>query len=175
MSARILLSLWLVVGVIPNGDIAAPLTVAANVTDIRPRAAVELGRVVKSLVLPDLAIRPPLFYPMAQLDAPTRFLESADTAGLPVVLHNVDELAGKRADLPAMAAFTDRVSMCAIKQRGWEFACHRELIALGREEKFVVMSGDTPRLTEVFAKDAAWPALGVSAGHDLLASTQLPS
>ena len=170
MSARILLSLWLVVGVIPTVDIAAPLTVAANVTDIRPRAAVELGRLVKSLVLPDLAIRPPLFGPMAQFDAPARFLEAADAAGLPAVLHNFYELAGKRADLPTIAAFADRAPMCAIKQRGWEFACHRELIALGREQKSVVMSGDDTRLTKVFARDSAGCTEGlVNIVHELMA------
>jgi 4-hydroxy-tetrahydrodipicolinate synthase len=45
--------------------------------------------------------------------------------------------------------------MCAIKQSGGEFAYHRDLIALGREKNYVVMSGADTRLTEVFAMGAA--------------------
>src|SRR5688500_12342217 len=37
-------------------DLAAPLTVFANITDIRPRAAIELGRCAKSLGIPAVAL-----------------------------------------------------------------------------------------------------------------------
>jgi 4-hydroxy-tetrahydrodipicolinate synthase len=45
--------------------------------------------------------------------------------------------------------------MCAIKQSGGEFDYHRELIALGREKDYVVMSGADTRLPEAFALGAA--------------------
>lgn len=45
--------------------------------------------------------------------------------------------------------------MCAIKQSGGEFAYHRELIALGREKNFAVMSGADVRLPEVFKLGAS--------------------
>jgi 4-hydroxy-tetrahydrodipicolinate synthase len=79
----------------------------------------------------------------------------ADAVGLPVLLYNFPELTGKRIDLPTIAAFAERAPMCGIKQSGGEFAYHRELIALGREKNFVVMSGADTRLPEVFALGGA--------------------
>ena len=136
-------------------ELAAPLPVIANITDIRPRAAIELGRFAKSLGLPAVALMPPIFFPMSQEDILAYFLHVAEAVDLPVMLYNFPELTGKRIDLPTVAAFADRAHMCAIKQSGGEFAYHRELIALGREKNYVVMSGPDTRLTEVFALGAA--------------------
>lgn len=136
-------------------ELAAPLPVFANVTDIRPRAAIELGRFAKSLGLPAIALMPPVFYPVSQADMLAYFLHVADAVGLPVMLYNFPELTGKRIDLGTIAAFADRAPMCAIKQSGGEFAYHRELIALGREKNFAVMSGSDTRLPEVFGLGAA--------------------
>jgi 4-hydroxy-tetrahydrodipicolinate synthase len=69
---------------------------------------------------------------------------------LPVMLYNFPELTGKRIDLPTVAAFADRAPMVAIKQSGGEFAYHQQLIPLGREKGFAVMSGADTRLPEVF-------------------------
>lgn len=136
-------------------ELSAPLPVLANVTDIRPRAAIELGRFAKSLGLPAIALMPPVFYPVSQADMLAYFLHVADAVGLPVMLYNFPELTGKRIDLGTIAAFADRAPMCAIKQSGGEFAYHRELIALGREKSFAVMSGSDTRLPEVFGLGAA--------------------
>lgn len=136
-------------------ELAAPLPVMANVTDIRPKVAIELGRCAKSLGLPAIAIMPPMFFPMAQHDILAYLLHVAEAVDLPVMLYNFPELCGKRLDLPTIAAFAERAPMCAIKQSGGEFAYHRELIALGREKNFAVMSGADTRLTEVFALGGA--------------------
>ncbi|MBL9199856.1 MAG: dihydrodipicolinate synthase family protein [Opitutaceae bacterium] len=136
-------------------EIAAPLPVIANVTDLRPRVAADLGKFARSLGLPAITIMPPPFFPASQADILAHFLHVAEAAGLPVMLYNFPELTGKRIDLATIAAFADRAPMCAIKQSGGEFAYHRDLIALGREKKFVVMSGADTRLTEVFAMGAA--------------------
>jgi 4-hydroxy-tetrahydrodipicolinate synthase len=136
-------------------ELAAPLPVIANITDLRPKVAIELGRFAKSLGLPAVALMPPSFFPMAQPDVLAYLLHVAEAVDLPVMLYNFPELCGKRLDLPTIAAFADRAPMCAIKQSGGEFAYHRELIALGREKNFVVMSGADTRLPEVFAFGAA--------------------
>ena len=136
-------------------ELAAPLPVIANITDIRPKVAIELGRFAKSLGLPAVALMPPPFFPMAQDDVLAYFLHVAEAVDLPVMLYNFPELCGKRIDLATISVFADRAPMCAIKQSGGEFAYHRELIALGREKNFVVMSGADTRLTEVFALGAA--------------------
>lgn len=136
-------------------ELAAPLPVIANITDLRPKVAIELGRFAKSLGLPAVGLMPPPFFPLSQDDVLAFFLHVAQAVDLPVMLYNFPELTGKRIDLPTIAAFADRASMCAIKQSGGEFAYHRDLIALGREKNYVVMSGADTRLTEVFAMGAA--------------------
>lgn len=136
-------------------ELAAPLPVFANLTDIRPRTAIELGRFAKTLGLPAVALMPPVFFPVSQADMLAYFLHVADAVGLPVMLYNFPELTGKRIDLATVAAFAERAPMVAIKQSGGEFAYHRELIALGREKNFVVMSGADTRLPEVFQLGAA--------------------
>jgi dihydrodipicolinate synthase/N-acetylneuraminate lyase len=138
-----------------TAELAAPLPVIANVTDVRPRVCVDLGRYAKTLGLAAIGIMPPPFYPVSQADMLAHFLHIADAVGLPVMLYNFPELTGKRIDLETIAAFADRAPMCAIKQSGGEFAYHPELIALGREKKFVVMSGADTRLPEVFALGGA--------------------
>ncbi len=136
-------------------ELAGDLPVMANITDIRPRAAVELGRYARSLGVKAVGLMPPMFYPVSQADQLAYFLHVAEAVDLPVMLYNFPELTGKRIDLDTIAAFADRAPMCAIKQSGGEFAYHRELIALGREKGFIVMSGSDLRLPEVFALGAA--------------------
>lgn len=136
-------------------ELSAPLPVIANVSDIRPRVSVELGRFAKSLGMPAIALMPPVFYPLSQADMLAYFLHVAEQVDLPVMLYNFPELTGKRIDLPTVAAFADRAPMVAIKQSGAEFAYHRELIPLGREKGFVVMSGADTRLPEAFKLGAA--------------------
>ena len=98
---------------------------------------------------------PPVFFPVSQADMLAYFLHVADAVGLPVMLYNFPELTGKRIDAATVAAFAERAPMCAIKQSGGEFSYHRELIALGRERNFAVMSGADTRLSEVFTLGAA--------------------
>ncbi len=136
-------------------ELVAPLPVIANITDIRPRVAIELGRFARELGLPAVALMPPVFFPVSQADMLAYFLHVADAVQLPVMLYNFPELTGKRIDLATISAFADRAPMCAIKQSGGEFGYHPDLIALGRERKFVVMSGADTRLPEVFKLGAA--------------------
>jgi 4-hydroxy-tetrahydrodipicolinate synthase len=136
-------------------ELATPLRVIANISDIRPRAAIKLGREARMLGIPVVALMPPIFYPVSQADMLAYFLHVADAVSLPVMLYNFPELAGKRIELATIAAFAERMPMVAVKQRGADFDYHRDLIALGREKKFVVMSGADTRLPEAFALGAA--------------------
>ena len=136
-------------------ELAARLPVVVNVSDVRPRAAIDLGREAKRLGVPAVALMPPMFFPVSQADMLAYFLHVADAVGLPVMLYNFPELAGKRIDLDTIAAFADRAPMIAVKQSGSEFDYHRDLVALGREKRFVVMSGADTRLPEAFALGAA--------------------
>jgi dihydrodipicolinate synthase/N-acetylneuraminate lyase len=135
-------------------ELAAPLPVIANISDIRPRAVAELGRFAKRIGLPGVAIMTPGFFPSSQDDILAHFLHAADSSGLPTFLYNFPELTGTRVNLETVAQFADRANMAGIKQSGREFEYHRQLIALAKERKFSVFSGSDTRLPEVFGLGA---------------------
>ncbi len=135
-------------------ELAAPLPVIANVSDIRPKAVAQLGRRARALGLAGVAIMPPGFFPNSQDDLLAHFLHASDAAQLPVLLYNFPELTGSRIALETVAAFADRAPLAGIKQSGREFDYHRALIALGKERNFRVFSGADTRLPEVFALGA---------------------
>lgn len=134
---------------------AGDLPVIANVTDLNPRVAVKLGRLARSLGVKAVALMPPMFFPLSADDQLAYFLHVAEAVDGPVMLYNFPELTGKRIALETVAAFADRAPLCAIKQSGGEFTYHRDLVALGREKRFAVMSGADTRLPEAFALGAA--------------------
>lgn len=135
-------------------ELASPLQVIANVSDIRPKAVAELGRFARELGLSAIAVMPPGFFPSRQDDALAHFRHAAESSQLPTFLYNFPELTGTRIDLATVAAFADEGAMAGIKQSGGEFKYHRELIALGREKNFTVFSGADTRLPEVFGLGA---------------------
>lgn len=135
-------------------ELAAPLPVIANISDIRPHVVEGLGRFARELGLPAVAIMSPGFFPSSQEDALAHFLHAADASQLPTFLYNFPELTGTRINLETVAAFADRAPMAGIKQSGGEFAYHKDLIALARERHFSVFSGADTRLPEVFALGA---------------------
>ncbi len=137
-----------------TAELAAPLPVVANISDIRPRAVAELGRAARELGLPAVAIMAPGFYPSGQDDLLEHFLHAAESAGRPVFLYNFPELTGTRIELETVAAFARRAPMAGIKQSGGEFEYHEALVRLGREEGFVVFSGADTRLPEALALGA---------------------
>lgn len=136
-------------------ELAAPLPVIANISDIRPQAVAELGRFARRLELPGVAIVPPYFYPVSDADQLAFFEHVAEAAQLPVMLYNFPELTGNRIAIETVAAFAERQPMAAIKQSGGEFSYHEALIALGREKNFAVFSGADTRLPEAFGLGAA--------------------
>lgn len=135
-------------------ELAAPLQVIANVSDIRPKAVAALGRFARELGLSAIAVMPPGFFPSRQEDALAHFRHAAESSQLPTFLYNFPELTGTRIDLDTVAAFADEGAMAGIKQSGGEFEYHKELIALGQEKNFSVFSGADTRLPEVFGLGA---------------------
>lgn len=135
-------------------ELAAPLPVIANISDIRPQAVAELGRFARELGLPAIAIMTPGFFPSTQEDALAHFFHASEKSGLPALLYNFPELTGTRIALDTVRRFAERAPMLGIKQSGGEFAYHKELIALGKNKGFSVFSGADTRLPEVFALGA---------------------
>lgn len=135
-------------------ELAAPLPVIANISDIRPHVVAGLGKFARELGLPAVAIMTPGFFPSSQDDALSHFLHAADSSALPTFLYNFPELTGTRINIETVAAFAERAPMAGIKQSGGEFSYHKDLIKLGGEKNFVVFSGADTRLPEVFALGA---------------------
>ena len=136
-------------------ELAGPLPVIANISDIRPDAVAELGSFAHYLKLPGVAVMPPHFFPVSDADQLAFFTHAAEASQLPVLLYNFPELTSNRISLETISAFADRAPMAGIKQSGGEFSYHEALIKLGREKKFSVFSGADTRLPEVFKMGGA--------------------
>jgi len=136
-------------------ELAAPMTVIAHITDIRPWAVKELGQFARKLGLPGVALMAPSFFKCSQADILAYLLQGADAAELPVMLYNFPELVGNRLGIEIIEQFAKRANMGGIKQSGGEFAYHHELIALGKARDFAVFSGADTRIPEVLALGGA--------------------
>ena len=134
---------------------AGTLPVLANISDIRPEAAIELGRHARSLGLGAVALMPPNFFPLSAADQRDFFLRVADRVQLPLLLYNFPEVLGNRVPLETIAAVADRVPVIGLKQSGSEFSYHQPLIALAKKKGFAIFSGADTRLPEVFGLGAA--------------------
>jgi 4-hydroxy-tetrahydrodipicolinate synthase len=125
---------------------ALPLMV--NISHVRPAAVAELGRHAREVGAGSVALLAPWFYPLAQADLAEFFARAGEAAGLPLFLYNFPERTGHRISLETIAAVADRVRLAGVKQSGAEFDYHRDLVALGREKNFVVLTGGECRLAE---------------------------
>ena len=136
-------------------ELAAPLPVVANISDLNHRNAAELGIFARELGLPAVAIMPPHFYPLSAADQLAHFLYVAERVELPTFLYNFPELTGNRICLETISAFADRVPMAGIKHSGTEFDYLPQLVALGQAKDFVVFAGADTRLPEAVAMGVA--------------------
>jgi len=132
-------------------ELAAPLPVIANISDIRPSVAAELGKFARRLKLAGVAIMPPGMYPVSDADQLAYFQYVADATQLPVMLYNYPELMRNRIGPKTIAVFARHAPLAAIKQSGADFPYHEILIKLGREFNFKVFTGADTRLPELLA------------------------
>ncbi len=136
-------------------ELAAPLPVIANISDIRPSVAAELGKFARRLKLPGVALMPPGMYPVSDADQLAYFAKVAEATQLPAMLYNFPELMRNRIAPETIAAFAQRAPLAAIKQSGAEITYHKTLIQLGREFDFEVFTGADTRLPELFSMGVA--------------------
>jgi 4-hydroxy-tetrahydrodipicolinate synthase len=143
-------------------ETAAPLRLIVNISDLRPRVVADLGRLAKQAGAQAVSVLPPHFYPMAQEDLADFFSRAADAAQLPLFLYNFPERTGNRIGLETVAAVADRAPVAGVKQSGSEFAYHTQLVQLGREKGFVVLTGADTRLPEAVALGVSGCVSGLS-------------
>ena len=130
---------------------AGTTPVIANISDIRPAAVAELGTLARQCGCGAISLLPPWFFAVAQVDLVEFFVRAAEAAQLPLFLYNFPERTGNRISLETIAAVAARVPLAGVKQSGAEFGYHRELVQLGREKNFVVLTGADTRLAEAMA------------------------
>jgi dihydrodipicolinate synthase/N-acetylneuraminate lyase len=141
---------------------AGPLRLMMNISDIRPSVVAELGRCARQVGAAAVSLLPPSFFPVAQEDLVEFFVRGAEAAQLPLFLYNFPERTGNRIALETVAAVVDRVPVAGIKQSGNEFGYHSQLVALGREKGFIVLTGADTRLSEAVALGVSGCVSGLS-------------
>jgi 4-hydroxy-tetrahydrodipicolinate synthase len=94
------------------------------------------------------AVLPPWYYPVAERDMIEFFTTVARASNLPLMLYNYPEVTGKKVSLETIRRVAGTVPLVAVKQSGAEFEYHNELLRLGQELGFVVLSGADTRFEE---------------------------
>jgi 4-hydroxy-tetrahydrodipicolinate synthase len=141
---------------------AGPLKLMVNVSEIRPAVVASLAEHAGQCGAAAVSVLPPYFYPVAQEDITEFFVRTAEAARVPLFLYNFPERTGNRIAIETIAAVADRVPVAGVKQSGAEFDYHKELVQLGREKSFVVLTGSDTRLPEAVAYGVSGCVSGLS-------------
>lgn len=136
-------------------ELAEPLPVLANISDIRYQNMVELGHFARDLGLPGVAVMTPSFYPVSDADQLAFFERASAAFGGDMMLYNFPEHTGNRIALETVVAFAECAPLRGFKQSGGEFSYHEQLIPLGQEKGFSVFSSADTRLPDSLALGAA--------------------
>jgi 4-hydroxy-tetrahydrodipicolinate synthase len=129
-------------------ECAGGLPLVANVSDLVPRVVAGLCNQARDLGYLAISILPPWYFPVSPADQLEFFLRAAEAAKLPVFLYNFPDFTTNRISLETIAAFAARAPLAGVKQSGAEWTYHAELVRLGRELNFSVVTGGDTRLVE---------------------------
>lgn len=125
--------------------------VIANVSDVQVRNVIDLGRHAHAAGAHCLAVLPPWFFALEQRDLAEFFLTAARGVGAPIALYNYPEVTGKKISLETIEYVARRTKVMAVKQSGAEFEYHKELLRLGKQLGFDVLTGADMRLAEALS------------------------
>jgi 4-hydroxy-tetrahydrodipicolinate synthase len=121
----------------------------ANVSDIQIRNVIDLARHAKQVGVTCVSVLAPWYYAFEQRDLAEFFIEVALASEAPLALYNYPEVTGKKIELETIEKVARRVKLVAVKQSGADFAYHKDLLKLGEQLGFVVMSGSDTQLEEI--------------------------
>lgn len=138
------------------------LPVIANVSHVSHRAAIDLARHAKTAGAAAIALLPPWFFAMAQRDMAEFFITVARASDLPLVLYNFPEMTGKKIELETIRRVAEEVPVLGVKQSGSEFPYHHELLRLGKELSYSVLTGADTRWEEALRLGCAGTISGVA-------------
>lgn len=142
--------------------LVGPMKLMINVSDIRPSVVASLAEHSGRCGAAAVSVLPPYFYPVAQEDMIEFFVRTGEAAGVPLFLYNFPERTGNRIALETIGAVADRVPVAGVKQSGAEFEYHKDLVRLGQEKGFVVLTGADTRLPEAVTCGVAGCVSGLS-------------
>lgn len=125
--------------------------VLANISAVQHRHAIELARHAKAAGASVISILPPWFFPIEQRDLIEFFVTIGRAADLPVALYNYPEVTGTKIALSTIQEVARRIPVIAVKQSGGDFEYHHELLRLGRELGFGVLTGADTQLEKTLA------------------------
>jgi 4-hydroxy-tetrahydrodipicolinate synthase len=121
----------------------------ANVSDIQIRNVIDLARHARETGATCVSVLAPWYYALEQRDLAEFFIEVAVASDAPLALYNYPEVTGKKIELETIESVARRANLVAVKQSGGDFAYHKDLLKLGQQLGFVVMSGSDTRLEEI--------------------------
>ncbi len=127
-------------------SLASGLPVVGNISDVSERNVIRLGKTARKLGIPAVSIMAPMFYPLSQDDLLAYFLKVAEETELPMLLYNFPERSGLKIELSTIENFAQRAELVGVKQSGVDFLYHHDLVKLGREHDFAVLSGSDTQL-----------------------------
>ena len=134
----------------------------ANVSEINPRVASEMGRVAAGAGFDSISLLPPWFFELSQDDVAEFLLHVGKASGLPVWLYNFLERTGHKIALESVRKAAANLPLVGVKQSGADFEYHRPLVALGRELGFSVLTGSDTNMGEAMEMGAVGSVSGLA-------------
>lgn len=122
--------------------------IIANASHVNSRVAADLARHARDCGATAASLLPPWFYAAPQRDVAQFFIRVARQSDMPLALYNYPEVTGKKIEIETIRKVCEAVPVRLVKQSGGDFEYHNELLALGRELGFAVMTGADTRLPE---------------------------
>jgi 4-hydroxy-tetrahydrodipicolinate synthase len=132
-------------------EFAGGAPVLVNISDVNPRNVVDLGRHARNCGAVGVSLLPPWFYPLGEDDLVEFFVAAAEAIELPVTLYNFHAMTGKRLTPQVVRRIGERVKIGGLKHSAGTMDEHRELVAVGREFGFNVVTGWDTHLPEAMA------------------------
>jgi len=110
-----------------------------------------LGRHASKSGAAGVSLLPPWFFPLSEDDLVEFFVSCASEIDLLVTLYNFHAMTGKRLTPQAVRRIGERVKIGGLKHSAGELEEHRELVNVGRDLGFNVVTGWDTHLPETLA------------------------
>jgi 4-hydroxy-tetrahydrodipicolinate synthase len=143
-------------------QIAGKTPVLTNVSHVNPRVVAELGRHAKESGAVGVSLLAPWFYPVSEDDLVAFFVAAGKAIDLPLTLYNFQAMTGKRLTPEIVRRIGAEIQIGGLKHSAGEMEEHRELVEVGKELGFNVVTGWDTHLPEAMALGAKGVVAGLA-------------